>query len=103
MKCPDCTTPMEYQDASDLTSGVLGKTPRENIVRCVYFCFECGTYWDWSPFHGLERWVAVDVTDYVWDERLPAEVVDDALKEAARLHITRELRSELDELTEEVA
>jgi len=93
---------MEYEDASDLTSGVLGRSPKENRVRANYFCIECGTYWTWSPFEGLDRWAPFDIVSAAMDERSRAEMVEDAIQDLARLHLTREIRAELDEKTEEV-
>jgi|CXWL01.1.fsa_nt_gi hypothetical protein len=93
---------MEYEDASDLTNGVLGLNPKQNIVRAIYFCFECGAYWVWEPFSGIEKWSPFDVMSAASDERTNAETVNDTLKDMARIHITREIRAELDEKTEEV-
>lgn len=103
MKCIDCLTPMEYEDASDLTCGVLGGNPKQNIVRAIYFCCECGTYWVWEPFSGMEKWEPWDVSSALADERTGREMIEDTLKDLARIHITREINLTLDAVSEEVA
>lgn len=55
MKCPDCKTDMESEDAS--IDSECHKNPffKGRIISAVYFCPGCGEYFQWCKGDGLFR------------------------------------------------